>query len=138
MARTSRTRQGSELRFSGGENRASPAHAAVVALATQGQGLKALDKTKPIGVAVFLDATTQQPKALIFLGATDAKALIAGLPMLQAQEKDGGWEIQSPQGIPSKLSTFSAGKRRFRRIDATDSETPMRKTLGNSAASTIY
>jgi hypothetical protein len=69
----------------------------VVAMATQGQGLKGLDKTKPIGVAVFLDAS-QTPKALIFLGATDAKALIGGLPMLQAQEKDGGWEVPSPQG----------------------------------------
>ena len=69
-----------------------------IAMATQGQGLKGLDKTKPIGVAVFLDPNAQMPKVLVFLGATDPKALFAALPMLQLQEKDGGWEAPSPQG----------------------------------------
>ena len=69
----------------------------VIAMATQGQGLKGLDKTKPVGVAVFVDPASPMPKVLLFLGATDAKALFAALPMLPVQEKDGGWEAQLPQ-----------------------------------------
>lgn len=63
-----------------------------------GQGIKGLDKTKPIGVAVMYDGA--QPSFVAFIGATDLKALLGSLPPqmpLQVADKgDGTFEITNP------------------------------------------
>jgi len=62
-----------------------------------GKGIVGLDKTKPIGAAMVLDAAGQ-PKFVGFIGSTDLKALLGSLP-LQANDKgDGSFDLMSPQG----------------------------------------
>ncbi|HEX3999369.1 MAG TPA: hypothetical protein VHX65_12530 [Pirellulales bacterium] len=62
-----------------------------------GQGIKGLDKTKPIGLALVFDAGGQ-PKFVGFVGSTDLKALLGSLPLPAADKGDGSFEITSPQG----------------------------------------
>ena len=66
--------------------------------ATQNQGLKGFDKSKPIGVAVFMNGADQEPKVLAFFGATDLKVFLGLFPMINVQEKDGGFDLTGPQG----------------------------------------
>lgn len=58
---------------------------------------KGLDKTKPIGVAVMLDAAGK-PQVVAFIGSTDLKALLSSLPFPPTDKGDGSFEINSPYG----------------------------------------
>jgi hypothetical protein len=68
----------------------------IVALMTQGKGLKGLDKTRPLGAAIFLEG--QSPRGFAFLPITDLKGFLSLFPQLGAQESDGMMEIQGPRG----------------------------------------
>ncbi len=61
-----------------------------------GQGIKGLDKSKPIGAAVMLDSGL--PKVVIFMGTTDLKGLLGSLPLQANSNADGSFDIMSPQG----------------------------------------
>jgi hypothetical protein len=64
-----------------------------------GQGIKGLDKSKPIGAAVMMEAGQPLPNVILFAGTTDLKALLGSLPGVQANDKgDGTFEIMGPQG----------------------------------------
>ena len=69
-----------------------------IAQVTNNQGLKGFDKSKPIGVAVFMNGADQEPKALAFFGATNLKDFLGLFPNVNMQEKDGGFELTGPQG----------------------------------------
>lgn len=71
---------------------------ALIAAATQFRGLKGLDKSKPMGAAVFLEGET--PRVLGFLPISDLKGLLASFPQFGVQEADGMLEIQGPNGPP--------------------------------------
>lgn len=69
---------------------------ALLGQATNGQGLKGLDKTKPIGVAMVFDAGVQ--KAIVFVGTTDLKALLGSLPIQANSNADGSFDVMAPTG----------------------------------------
>jgi hypothetical protein len=70
----------------------------IIALVTRGQGLKGLDKSKPLGLAVFMDGQT--PKGFAFLPIADLKGFLALFPQVNVQDSDGTLEIQGPNGPP--------------------------------------
>lgn len=67
----------------------------LIAVATKAQGIKGLDKTKPMGAAVFLEGET--PRVLGFV-PIDLKANLANFPQIPVQENDGVMEVQGPGG----------------------------------------
>ena len=79
-----------------GQPQASQQIEQMLALFTQGQGLAGLDKSKPCGVAMFLDGG--QPVGLLFVPVTDLKKLLrmvepfTGLPE-ESQDHEGLLEL---------------------------------------------
>jgi len=60
------------------------------------QGLKGLDRTRPIGVVVSSEGSDFTP--LAFVPTTNLKDLMQCLPQLAAQEDAGGFKVMSPAG----------------------------------------
>ena len=59
----------------------------IVALMTQGKGLKGLDKTRPLGAAIFLEG--QSPRGFAFLPITDLKGFLSLFPQLGVKNPMG-------------------------------------------------
>ncbi len=68
----------------------------LLAFVTQGKGLQGLDKTKPLGVAVYLPGGN--PTVVAFVPVTDLKSLLA-LTQQPIQESDGVFQYTSPFGV---------------------------------------
>ena len=60
------------------------------------QGLKGLDRTKPIGLVVSSDDSGFTP--LVFVPTTNLKDLMQSLPQVPAQEDGGGFKVMAPMG----------------------------------------
>src|SRR5438067_401033 len=69
---------------------------AIIAAATKFQGIKGLDKSKPMGAAVFLEG--EAPRVLGFVPIADLKGVLALFPQIGVQEADGVMEVQGPNG----------------------------------------
>jgi hypothetical protein len=70
---------------------------------TQGQGLKGLDKSKPIGVAVMADGSNMSP--VVFMAVNDPKGLLDALAQVvgPAQQEGDAFKVTSPQGVSAYI-----------------------------------
>ncbi len=68
----------------------------LIAFGTKGQGLKGLDKSKPLGAAVYFEGG--MPSATVFVPTSDLKGLLTTVLPAPPEEKDGVMEISPPNG----------------------------------------
>lgn len=83
----------------------------LIALFTQGQGLKGLDRTRPVGFVLNTDGMSFQP--LIFLPTDNVKNLLGALSGALGEAKDAGDSMFEVQAGPQKVYVKQSGNWAF-------------------------